>query len=104
MHRLEVQRFKPSGKYYDTVYFETDKDSWYEASEEFRRVLLEDDDDGSDHKYSNFHILLTGEGHDEGFPMMFPLFHIQTRQEVLYQGQCDKVFNQRSGEYMGGLS
>ena len=74
-YSMEVQRFKPSGKYYDTVSFGTNKEYMYNISEELQ-------EDVASNKISPYYdYLLTGKlfNSDKDHPNGFPSLTISAR-------------------------
>lgn len=77
-YSIEVIYFKPSGKYYDSHMFTTEKcmDSagWYEQMEEFRRLVKEGPMPGRSGNAKQFNVVFIPkeEGQHAMYPFMIP--------------------------------
>ena len=63
-YKLTIQRFKQSGKYYDTTEFATDATFIDDVAEEIKAAKQ------SGELPDEFIYLITGEGHPDGFPKL----------------------------------
>lgn len=68
-YHIELMRFKPSGKYYDTVTFGTNSKAVFEVSDEIKAAF------NSNQIPQYFDYLITGEGFPEGqgYPALLKL-------------------------------
>ena len=69
--KIELQYFKPTGKYYSSGdLYVPDNYAMYQVSEKVKALqkykLLPDLVEG----HSDFHVLITGKGHPHGFPIL----------------------------------
>jgi hypothetical protein len=68
-YSVEVQKFKPSGKYIDTVSFGTNSEWFNEVVEEFRKAIINNQIERRA-DYCLTGKLADGEDHPNGYPVL----------------------------------
>lgn len=68
-YSVEVQKFKPSGKYIDTVSFGTNSEWFYEVIDEFRKAIINNQIERQCDYYLSGK-LREGEDHPNGYPVL----------------------------------
>lgn len=70
-YKITVTYFKPSGKYYSTGEYITQKSHMYEVFDEFRAMLQRGERPGLVDGHSGFTAILNCDEHPMGYPAMF---------------------------------
>jgi len=68
-YRVQIEYFKPSGKFYSEAYFYTEKESWLDVRDELN-YLLKNDPPGLSVFDEQFMVYMNSDEHPMGFPII----------------------------------
>jgi len=68
--KIELLYFKPHGKYYSTGELEINEAPMYSVIDYVKRLKEEKKLPGLIEGHSDFHVVITGNGHPRGFPAL----------------------------------